>query len=62
MSTGRLTTTDGAGAIFGAGAGTAGLGAAGPAGPFGGAAIFAVAALPSLFSGTRFEKVLIEDF
>jgi hypothetical protein len=63
-STGRLTTTVGAGAIgatFGVGA--ARLGTAGAvAGPFGGAAIFTVAALPSALSGTRFEKVLIEDF
>ena len=40
----------------------AGAGAAGTAGPFGGAAIFTVAVPGSLFSGTRFEKVLIEDF
>ncbi len=61
-STGRPTTTDGAGAIFGVCAAAAGLGAAGAAGPFGGAAIFTVPVLTSLLSGTRFEKVLIEDF
>jgi hypothetical protein len=62
MSTGRPTTTDGAGAIFGVGAAAAGLGAVGAVGPFVGAAIFTVAELASLLSGTRFEKVLIEDF
>ena len=55
-STDRLTTTVGVGLSFGAdGGGAAAAGALG-------ATILVVAALTSLLSGTRFEKVLIEDF
>jgi hypothetical protein len=55
-STDRLTTTVGVGFSLGEEEGTAGT-----AGAFGGAS-FVVDALASLLSGTRFEKVLIEDF
>jgi hypothetical protein len=55
-STGRPTTTVGVGFSLGDEDG-----AAGTAGAFGGF-IFDVDVLASLLSGTRFEKVLIEDF
>jgi hypothetical protein len=55
-STGRLTTTVGVGLSFGDDCGAAGMGGAL------GAVILLVAVLGSLLSGTRFEKVLIEDF
>jgi hypothetical protein len=55
-STDRLTTTVGVGFNLGEDAGAAGAGGAL------GAAILVVAVLTSVLSGTRFEKVLIEDF
>jgi hypothetical protein len=61
-STERLTTTVGVGLSLGEDGGAAGAAGAAGTGAALGATSLVVAALASLLSGTRFEKVLIEDF